>query len=104
MILRKVMPPSLLSAGTAMAAKPTFARGRTYVGPHGATITHWVGPNWHGWHGWRPGPHWGPGPCCYGAGVAAGTVADLAVGAAVGVAAATRPGVAPPVVYAPYAP
>lgn len=92
-MLRKLALISLLIAGTAAAAvSPAYARDWTYTGPHGATVTHW---------GWGPGPrHWGPGPCCYGGRVAVGAVAGLAVGTAVGVAAAARP-VPPPVVYAP---
>jgi len=84
-MLRKIMVPSLVVAGTAMAAaSPAYARGWTYTGPHGATVTHWGGR---------------PGPCCFAGGVAAGAVAGLAIGTAVGVAAAARPVVPPPVVY-----
>jgi len=100
-MIRKLMLSSVVAAGLGMAAvSPARAGGWTYTGPHGAWVTHW---------GWGHGPHWGPGPCCYGAGVAAGAIAGLAVGTAVGVAAAHPPAVyaPPPVVYAPgyyYAP
>jgi hypothetical protein len=87
-MLRKIMVTSLVVAGLpTAAASPAYARGWTFTGPHGATISHW-----------GPGPHWGP--CCFGGGVAAGAVAGLAVGTAVGVAATARPVVPPPVVYA----
>jgi hypothetical protein len=78
---------SMVAAGTAGIAMPANARGWTYTGPHGATVTHWGGPR---------GGYWGRGPCCFGGGVVAG----LAVGTAVG-AAVARPVVPPPVVYAP---
>jgi hypothetical protein len=84
-MLRKLVLTSLLVAGAAAAAvSPADARGWTYTGPHGATIT-----------------HWGSGPCCYRGGVAVGAIAGFAVGTAVGVAAAARPVLPPPVVYAP---
>jgi len=103
-MIRKLMLSAVVVGGMGLyAASPASARGWTYTGPHGATVTHWGwghGPHW----GWGPGPHWGPGRCCYGAGVAAGAVAGLAVGTAVGLAAAAHPPVVyapPPVVYAP---
>jgi hypothetical protein len=103
-MIRKLLLASAFATATAIAAgSPAHAGGWTYTGPHGntATVNHWGGYN---------GGHWGPGPCCYGAGAAAGAAAGLAVGAAVGVAAASHPAYAappavayapPPVVYAP---
>ena len=102
-MIRKLLLASAFATATAIAAgSPAHAGGWTYTGPHGntATVNHWGGYN---------GGHWGPGPCCYGAGAAAGR-RRAAVGAAVGVAAASHPAYAappavayapPPVVYAP---
>lgn len=102
---RKLCLASALCLGAAAAATvPAHAGGWSYTGPHGgtATFSHWGGPG-----------YWGRGPCCYGYGAGAAAVAGLAVGTAVGVAAASRPAypvyaapppvvyAAPPVVYAP---
>ncbi|HUC18501.1 MAG TPA: hypothetical protein VMA37_12540 [Acetobacteraceae bacterium] len=78
-MVRKFVLASILCAGTAVAAVPA--------------------------HAWYGGPYYRP-PCCYGGAVAAGAVAGLAVGTAIGVAAASHPAyvVPPPVVYAPAPP
>ena len=40
-MLRKIMVTSLVVAGLATAAaSPAYARGWTFTGPHGATISH----------------------------------------------------------------
>ena len=94
MIGRTILASLLLAGTVASAVTPAHAGGWTYTGPHGRTVSAWG-------TAWGTGPHgWGPGPCCYGGGVAAGAIAGLAVGTAVGVAAASRPVVPPPVVYA----
>jgi hypothetical protein len=85
-MIRKLLLASALVAGGALAVTSP-ATAWTAVGPHGG----WVhGGGWyHG--GWRG--------CCWGGGAVA---AGLAVGTAVGVAAASRPAyVTPAPVYVP---
>jgi hypothetical protein len=101
-MFRKLMLTAGLAASVAMAtASPAFAGGWVATGPHGVIVGH----RGHALGYWG----WGHGPCCGGA-VAAGAIAGLAVGTAVGIAAASRPVYAaprvvyaapPPVVYAP---
>jgi hypothetical protein len=102
-MFKKISVAVVLSAVTLAAiAGPAHAGGWSYTGPrgHSATFNHWGGGGYYG-HG-----YYGHGPCCYrGGAVAAAGVAGLAVGAAVGVAAASHPAypvyvAPPPVVYA----
>lgn len=80
-MLRKFAMTTLLLGGLAtVAVSPAEARW-WYAGPHAVVVAR---PAWH---------YWGPAHCCFGGGVIAG----LAVGTAVGVAAAGRP----QAVYAP---
>lgn len=96
---RSLSAAAVLTAVTMAAlAAPVHAGGWSFTGPHSntATFNHWGGGYYgHGYYG-----HW---PCCYSGGaVAAAGIAGLAVGTAVGVAAASHPAYVapPPVVYA----
>lgn len=87
---RKPLLTGLLGCALLLgAASPALANGWVYTGPHGAVVQHW-----------GPGPYH---PCCgySGGAVAAGAVAGLATGVAIGAAAHPAP---PPQVYVAPAP
>ncbi len=101
-MIRKMILASVVVTGvvSATSASPAEAQGFVHWGPHGVTTGH-VGPYGAGVHHWGYGygyhgiRYWGPGYSPYGA------AAGLAVGTAVGVAAArsTAPVYYPPPVY-----
>ena len=94
---RELTLAMLLLGGAAFTALPAHAAGTAYyAGPHRAGAVTWNGGGYHGGYGYH-------GYGYHGGGVAAGAVAGLAVGTAVGVAAASHPAYVapPPVVYAP---
>ena len=96
---KRLIASTLMAAALAATSiAPAQANGGfTATGPHGNTVS----GSHRGNGGYYHGGYY-HGGCCGGAAVAAGAVAGLAVGTAVGAAAARPVYVAPPPVY--YAP